>query len=512
MASPVIQPGGPTGRPDGERPPVGKPTEGSTRPSRRGSLGKVLRAAVLFLALGVAGLTTLVLSRVIDAAQGAPVRGVSDGSGAPPLRSSHPDFAVRASALSEMDLIPGHAVEVLPDTLLFTRLFADLESAQRSITFLGYYCEPGRVGERVTGVLTERARAGVAVLFLGDDFGCGALLDEIEPSLVSAGVRVARFRPVRWYSLHRAQHRMHARSVVIDGAVGYTGGFGIADKWMYDTPEDPLWRETSARFTGPTVADMQALFLTGWAEASGELVTGDVFFPSAHEGTDDEVENGFLAGREAAAGTPSNAVSDTLAAAQRTSPEAGLAPRGEGVTAGLLYSRPVIGTTTAERFLAATLAAAERTLYVTNSYFVPTPLMRDLLLDAAHRGVDVRILVPDEHTDIPTTRYAGRSFYQELMAAGIRIYEYQPAMIHAKTLVVDGRWTALGTLNLDNRSLRLNDESALVMDDVRMGALMDSLFLADLARSQEITLESHAERPMRERLLEWLSRRMAALL
>ena len=126
--------------------------------------------------------------------------------------------------------------------------------------------------------------------------------------------------------------------------------------------------------------------------------------------------------------------------------------------------------------------------------------------------MDVRILVPDEHTDIPTTRYAGRSFYQELMAAGIRIFEYQPAMIHAKTLVVDGHWTALGTLNLDNRSIRLNDESALVIDDVGVGALMDSLFHADVARALEITPESHGARPMRERLLEWLSRKMAALL
>jgi cardiolipin synthase len=498
-------------------------------------VGRVLRAVVLLLALGVAGMATLVFSRVIDAAKGASVRGVADGAGAAPMRTSSPDFALRTAALSEMDLAPGHSVEVLPDTILFTRLFADLESAQRSITFLGYYCEPGRMGDRVQGILSERARAGVTVLFLGDDFGCSELLDQIEGDLVAAGVQVARFRPVRWYSLHRAQHRLHARSVVIDGAIAYTGGFGIADKWMYDMPEDPRWRDTSARFTGPTVAEMQSLFLTGWAEASGELLTGGLFFrPGDHQSTHDSVdgrpEHGLPSGREASTGrgtaaadsgpeTPPRASAQSSTAAAGASGE----PTGQSrpsesevstddVTAGLLYSRPVIGTTTAERFLAASLAAAERRLFVTNSYFVPTELVRDLLLDAAHRGVDVRILVPDEHTDIPTTRYAGRSFYQELLAAGIRIFEYQPSMIHSKTLVVDGRWTALGTLNLDNRSLRLNDESALILDDERVGALMDSLFLADVARAQEITLEIHGARPMRERLLEWLSRRMAALL
>ena len=482
-------------------------------------MGRVLRAVVLLLALGVAGMVTLVFSRVIDAARGASVRGVADGAGAAPMRTSSPDFALRTAALSEVDLTPGHAVEVLPDTVLYTRLFADLEGAQRSITFLGYYCEPGRVGERVAGILSERARAGVTVLFLGDDFGCSELLDQIEGDLVAAGVQVARFRPVRWYSLHRAQHRLHARSVVIDGAIAYTGGFGIADKWLYDMPEDPRWRDTSARFTGSTVAEMQALFLTGWAEASGELLTGGQFFQpgdhqSAHDSVNGRVEQARPSEREASNGRGTAASDSGGSSGEPTGqsrPSESEVSAGD-VTAGLLYSRPVIGTTTAERFLAASLAAAERTLFVTNSYFVPTELVRDLLLDAAHRGVDVRILVPDEHTDIPMTRYAGRSFYQELLAAGIRIFEYQPSMIHAKTLVVDGRWTALGTLNLDNRSLRLNDESALILHDERVGALMDSLFLADVARAQEITLEIHSARPMRERLLEWLSRKMAALL
>jgi phosphatidylserine/phosphatidylglycerophosphate/cardiolipin synthase-like enzyme len=288
---------------------------------------------------------------------------------------------------------------------------------------------------------------------------------------------------------------------------------------------------------------MQALFLAGWAEASGALLTGSLFFPSESDraAVDSATHGdgqGLQGGREpvgqrgSAAGGAGAAQNGSASEALDAAPPARMregasgaagetpssatggqrAPGAESVSAGLLYSRPVVGSTTAERFLAATLASAERTLYVTNSYFVPTPLLVHLLLDAAQRGVDVRILLPDEHTDIPMTRYAGRSFYQELMAAGIRIFEYQPSMMHAKTLVVDGKWTALGTLNFDNRSLRLNDESALVVHDEGLGALMDSLFLADVGRAQEITLESHGARPMRERLLEWLARRMAALL
>lgn len=433
----------------------------------------------------------IVIYRVTDAARARSIEEVVNAGLGSPLRTSHPDFAERAASLAGVELSAGHRVEVLPDTLLFTRLFDDLSAAQSSITFMGYYCEPGRLGDRVSDVLSERARAGVAVLFMGDDFGCGGLLDEVEPSLQSAGVRVARFRPVRWHALPRVQHRLHSRAVVIDGAIGYTGGFGISDKWVRDTIGDPRWRDTSVRVEGPAVAEMQSSFLSAWAEATGELLAGGVFFPVAATAAQPEPVLGSEPGVMPV--------------------EARAAPIAE-VTAGLLYSRPGIGPTTAERYLAATLAAAERTLWVANSYFVPTPLVVELLLAAEARGVDVRLLLPNELIDIPSTRYAGRSFFDQLLNAGVRIYEYQPAMMHAKTMVVDGSWVALGTLNMDNRSMRLNDESALLVHDERVGALMDSLFLADLSRAREITIQLHATRPLRERILEWMSRRVALLL
>jgi cardiolipin synthase len=181
------------------------------------------------------------------------------------------------------------------------------------------------------------------------------------------------------------------------------------------------------------------------------------------------------------------------------------------VRAGLLYSRPGLGPTTAERYLALTIASAERTLFVSNSYFVPTASLRRLLVEASGRGVDVRLLVPGEHTDIPSTRWAARGYYEELLGEGVRIWEYQPAMMHAKTLVADGVWAAVGSLNFDNRSIRLNDESALLVYDRGFGARMDSLFLADLELAGEVTLESHGGRPLYERVLE-LGTRLVALL
>jgi cardiolipin synthase len=263
---------------------------------------------------------------------------------------------------------------------------------------------------------------------------------------------------------------MHARTVLIDGMTGYTGGFGIADKWVADQPGDPLWRDTGVRVTGPALEVMQSTFLSAWAEATGELLIGEAYFPEAPQ------------------------------------------PRTGAALAGFLYSAPAIGTTPAERYLALLLAGAEHRLFIANSYFVPTPLMLRLLADAARRGVDVRLLLPGEKVDIRTSRYAGRSHFEELLTAGVRIFEYQPAMMHAKTIVVDGAWVTLGSLNLDNRSLRLNDEGALIARDEKVGATMDSLFLADLSRSREIILDGHRARPLRQRIAERLSLLLAPLL
>lgn len=411
--------------------------------------------------------------RAADAVRGSPVERLVEGEGGPPPRTSTPGFTERAATLAGTTLSGGHHAEILVDATLWDRLLADLAAARRSITFLGYYCDEGRLVDELARVLADRARGGVQVLFLGDDFGCGRALPTIRESLEVAGATVASFRPVRWYSLHKAQHRMHARSIVLDGVVGYTGGFGVADKWVEDAPGEPRWRDTGVRFTGPAVRAMQAQFLAAWAEATGELRHGDALLPDGAVG------------------------------------EAG---DGDGVVAGYLHSAPGIGTTAAERYLAVTLSAAERTLFVANSYFVPTPSMRDQLVEAAARGVDVRLLLPGERVDVRTTRYAGRGSYAELLAAGVRIFEYQPAMMHAKTLVADGRWLAVGTLNLDNRSLRLNDESAFLAHDPALGSVMDSLFLADLARAREVTQESHRARPLHERLLEWAALRVAAWL
>lgn len=366
----------------------------------------------------------------------------------------------------------GHAVDLLLDgDGLFPPLWAEIRAARRSVTVQLYYCKPGRLADSLAAALERPARAGLPVLFLYDAFGCGSLEPAYLERLRDAGVLVHPFRPLRWWSLHRAQERSHARIVVVDGRVAYTGGFGIDDRWSAAGADGGAgWRDTNVRFTGPGVRDLQAAFADGWAEAAGELLVGDTFFPPPpHD------------------------------------PASGDARPAEGVVAGVLHSRPDGGSTTAERLLALTIAAAKRTLYISNAYFLPDDDFRALLTDAARRGVDVRVLTPGEETDVPVVWYAARAHYAPLLEAGVRLYEYQPTMMHAKTFVVDGVWSSIGSMNFDTRSLAANDESTLLVLDRGFGARMDSLFLADLPHAREVELSTFAERGLVQRVRERLA-------
>jgi cardiolipin synthase len=323
-----------------------------------------------------------------------------------------------------------------------------------------YYCQPGKVATQLKDIVIDRAHAGVKILFLLDAFGAQNLTKEYLDSMKTNGIAVAQFRPLHWYSLDKFSHRSHIRVVVVDGSVGWTGGFGLDDKWLGDGRHDNQWRDSNARFMGPAVMQLQATFAAGWAEATGELLAGDLFFPPS-----------------------------------------GFRPDGN-ILASLMHAAPTTGSTPAERFLALTIASARRSLYISNSYFVPDDDFRRLLTGAARRGVDVRILTTSEKTDVKVTWYAGRARYEELLTAGVKIYEYQPAMMHAKTLVADGLWSAVGTMNFDNRSMVFNDETNLVTYDARVGAEMDRVFMEDARFSTQIELAEFRERPWSERLLE----------
>lgn len=428
---------------------------------------------MIFLAVGLGILLLLFAFIGIEySLRGTPlsrVTAVGDSAGPPEVADSL--FGRTIALFTGTPLQPGNDVQILVNgDGTYPLLWRDLRAARESVTLQLYYCKPGRMADTLAEIITERARSRVRVLLLLDAFGSEGLGDDYLAGLRAAGVRVASFRPVHWYALHKAQHRSHIRVVVVDGRIGYTGGFGIDDKWFGDGHSPGAWRDTNTRFTGPAVAQLQATFIAGWVEATGQLITGDLFFP----------------------------------------PEPARAHDSGAQLAALFHSAPTIGSTPAGRFMALTISGARQRLYIANSYFVPDEDLVEMLTRAARRGVDVRVLTAGDKTDVQMTRWAGRGRYQRLLEGGVRIYEYQPTMMHAKTLVVDGLWSSIGTMNFDNRSMVFNDESNLLVLDPAVGATMDSLFLADLEYSSEITLPDFALRGIvaraRENFADALSR------
>ena len=403
---------------------------------------------------------TFALIGFLQFTRGTSVRHVrSVGADVSPISVSEPQFPLNVSLFTGAALSTGNVVEIALDgDGTYPRLWADLRAATQSITLQLYYGAPGRMAGTLSEILTERARAGVRVLVLYDAFGTVDIPATHRETLRASGVIVQPFRPIRLSTLHLAQNRSHVRGVVIDGRIGWTGGFGIDDKWLGDGRTNEAWRETNARFEGPAVRQLQGAFARSWLEATGEMVTG------------------------------------------RVSPE----PAPGGVEAALLHTTPSLGTTAAERFFALSFAAARKTLYITNAYFTPERNFIDGLVAAAKRGVDVRLLTSGAHT-VQIVRYAGRAWYETLLSAGVRIYEWQPTTLHAKTFVVDGEWSTIGSMNFDNRSLSLNDEATLMVRDGSVGQRMNEIFLDDLKFSEELSLEVFRRRSWYQRAMEWTS-------
>ncbi|MEA2764353.1 MAG: cardiolipin synthase [Gemmatimonadaceae bacterium] len=423
-------------------------------------------AALLLFAL------VLALIGILSVTHDTPVRNViaeGDKDGPPSIEDSLFSRSIELYTGTHID--PGNNVQILLNgDGTYPQLWKDLASAQRTITVQMYYSQPGAVADTMAKYLIEKARQKVRVLLLLDAFGSQPLKREWLQRVKAAGVEVVWLRPLRWYSLQKAAQRSHVRVVVVDGRIGYTGGFGLADYWLGDGHHEDQWRETNVRFEGPTVAALQATFAAGWAEATGELLTGDMFFPKS-----------------------------------------AFAEVGK-MKAGLMHSVPSMGSTPAERFLALSIAGARKSLYISNSYFVPGENFMQLLLAAQRRGVDVRVITVSKKTDVKTTWYAGRTYYEKLLEGGVKVYEYQPTMMHAKSMVVDGIWAYVGSMNFDNRSLSFNDESLLVALDPAVGAQMDSIFMDDIKSSQEMKLDEFRKRPLSNKILEWCAQKLRRVL
>ena len=414
---------------------------------------RVLNWLLLAVVIVVAIIGFLFLTR------GTAVRRVrSVGTDGTPVAPNESEFVLTIALLTGTSVLAGNRVEVmLNGDGTYPQLWTDLRGAKQSISIQMYYAKAGRVADTLAEILEERAHAGVIVYMLYDAFGSSLPKSYFE-RLRKAGIRAVPFRPLKFQNLWIIQNRAHVRAIVIDGKIGWTGGFGIDDKWLGGGHKPNEWRETNARFEGPTVRQLQVAFVAGWSEATGELLTGRMSVDRYQDGV---------------------------------------------ALAGLLYTAPTLGSTPAERYLALSISGAKEKFYVTNAYFAPDVNFVALLTDAAKRGVDVRVLVGGPKTDVRAARLAAHGRYEALLGAGVHIYEYEPSTLHAKTFVADGIWVSIGTMNFDNRSLALNDEATLMILDPEVGQRMESVFFDDLANAKEIDLATFQRRPQYEHVAEW---------
>jgi cardiolipin synthase len=342
---------------------------------------------------------------------------------------------------------------------------AELEAIRQatcSVNIEAYIFQKGEVTRRFIAALEERARAGVQVNIVLDAVGSFATWNSYFRSLREAGGRVEWYHPLRWYTLPRINNRTHRELVIMDGRVGFIGGAGFADHWLTGRRNRPRWRDTMFRVEGPAVVALQSAFAENWLEASGELLTGDEYFPP-------------------------------------------LEAQGES-RAMIVDSSPTVGRSTRARMLFQTLmAAAQKSIHITTPYFLPDHSARQELVRAVRdRGVEISIVTPGQHTDHLLTRRSSRRLYGDLLAAGARIYEYQPSMIHTKSMIVDGLWSVVGSTNFDNRSFGLNDEVNLVVFDRSMAERLEEDFAGDVAASRGVSYDEWRRRSISERAHEWL--------
>jgi cardiolipin synthase A/B len=380
----------------------------------------------------------------------------------PTLEIGDPAFAATITGYTEAPVVGGNRIDVLLNgDEIFPAKLKLINTATKTINYAQYVFEEGQPADDVARALAERCRAGVQVNVLVDAVGAMAMPAGQRQLMTEAGCRVETFRPLRPFTLDQVNYRNHRRILVADGRIGITGGSGTSGKWSGNGRTDGQWRDTDVRVEGPVVAQLQGAFVENWLEATGVALGGDDYFPRAQE-----------------------ARGPSTAQAVRSSPAGGSVA---------MYTM----------FLLA-VASAQRSIHITNPYFVPDDKMIETLVQAAHRGVRVVLILPGA-IDHNIVRQASRSELGRLLRARIEVYEYRAALLHAKTMVIDGVWSTIGSTNLDRRSFALNDELNLVIYDRAVASRLDEIFAQDLALSGRVTYRDWRRRGIVSRLLELLA-------
>jgi len=382
----------------------------------------------------------------------------------PEIVVGEPSFFRTIEAHTDAPIVAGNRIEVLLNgDETFPTMLRDIRAAKSTITFAQYLYEGGSIARDIAQAFAERCRAGVKVNVLLDDYGAGSAPADIIDIMKQGGCEVEYFRRVDAagivfpWKLLRYDYRSHRRVLVIDGKIGFTGGYGISDAWTGDGRTPDHWRDTNVRIEGPVVIFLQAAFAESWLEATGIAIGGENYFPR-------------------------------------------LNPVGN-ITAQIVKSSPTGGSFQNYMLFLLSINSAKKSILITNPYFMPDDVMTEALVKAAGRGVSVEILLPGE-IDSQITYTASRSHYGPLLLGGVHIYEYKASLLHAKTIVVDGVWSTIGSTNFDNRSFALNQEINLTVYNREVAQRLERIFADDLKYSEPISYEQWQSRSLFERVIE----------
>ena len=375
------------------------------------------------------------------------------------------EFLRATEAITMAPITHGNAAELLINgDEIFPAMLETMNNAKRSLNFLSYLYWSGEIGTEIAAALCAAATRGVEVNVLLDAVGSAKMDRRLVRDMDQAGVTFAYFRPPKPYAIRRVNNRTHRKLLIADGRIGMVGGVGIADQWTGHAQDADHWRDTHVRVRGPIVRGLQGAFAENWLEATGDVLVGPGYLPELEPVADDD------------------------GAMQ------------------VVRSTAEVGDTNVEALYFLAIACARKTLHLTSAYFAPRPAFVEALTDAAERGVDVRVLIPGKQIDKAIVRQAGHSVYAQLLEGGVRIFEFSPTMIHAKTLSIDGAWSSVGSVNFDNRSFQLQDEVTLCVCSSDFAGQLDAQFMRDLERSVEIETDRWTGRPLHARATEAVTR------
>jgi cardiolipin synthase len=355
-------------------------------------------------------------------------------------------------------MVGGNSAELLENgDGVFPAMLKDIQEAKVSVDIESYIFTPDEVGRLFADAMIAATHRGVQVRLLVDDQG--GKLGKLEKELEDAGVKCEIYRPAGRYAIWG--RRTHRKLVIVDGAIGYTGGFGIDKRWQGNARDKSEWHDSAVRVTGPVVAQMQSIFSEDWTFTTGEILAGDSFYPKTEQ-------TGSMQAQ----------------ALKSSKGDASSLPK-------MLY------------FMA--IQAARKSIHIQNAYFLPDAQIRKALVAAAKRGVEVQVMVPGPQIDVPMVRMASRHHYGPLLEGGVKIYEYQTTMLHDKTVVVDGMFSTIGSINFDERSMSENAEESLSFYDRSFAELMEAMFMRNLKRCREVTYEAWKHRGVSARFSESVS-------